>query len=69
MEGRAETRGSDMGAARVKGVREFRAGGGVKSEGKRLWRRCLVEGGESGVSVIGEREIVRPHCILGSPSS
>ncbi len=28
-----------------------------------------AEGGESGVSVIGEREIVRPHCILGSPSS
>lgn len=33
------------------------------------WRRCLAEGGESGVSVIGEREVVRPHCILGSSST
>lgn len=36
---------------------------------KWVWRRCLAEGGESGVSVIGEREVVRPHCILGSPST
>lgn len=28
----------------------------------------MADGGESGVSAIGEREIVRPHCFLGSQS-
>lgn len=39
--------------------------GGRNECGGALWQG----GGESGVSVIGEREIVRPHCFLGSPFS
>lgn len=66
--GRGRTRDSDTREAR--GKREWE--GGRKSEEEEeggVWKRSLAGGGESGVSVIGEREIVRPHCFLGSPSS
>lgn len=42
--------------------------GEVKGRGGECGGDLLADGGESGVSAIGEREIVRPHCFLGSQS-
>lgn len=58
---------SDMGTAKRRGV-EWRGGGQSVCVGG-VFVEIFGRRSESGVSVIGKREIVRPHCFLGSPSS
>lgn len=64
-------RGGDAGMAGMSGMWEFGSGREVRVivGGEGRGERSLAERGQSGESVIGEREIVRPHCFLGSTSS